>query len=56
LSLEKEVFLSSRHSEGLNAPKRCPERSEGTKLEKGMGFFGRLRSLRMTEKNVQTLS
>jgi len=22
-------------------------------LEKGMGFFGRLRSLRMTEKNAQ---
>jgi len=27
---KKEVFLSSRHSEGVNPRRRCPERSEGT--------------------------
>jgi hypothetical protein len=31
LPIEKGGFFrSSCHSEGLNAPKRCPERSEGT--------------------------
>jgi hypothetical protein len=54
---KKEVFLSSRHSEGVNPRRRCPERSEGTLKSKNLFSEKRRRffpfaslRVRMTEK------